>query len=293
MSNPDPGRYRPTPWIAASMALHLAGLATLALSPGRWPLVLGGLWANHVSLLAAGLWPRSRVLGPNICSLADLDCEPGQGPGDLMAFTFDDGPDPELTPRVLDLLDQHGAKASFFCIGKNAEKHPDLVREIAARGHLVENHTWSHSVRFIMTPTKGLRRELSRTQTVLTELAGRRPCYFRAPAGFRSPWLEPLLVKEGLQLVTWTARGFDGKESDPTKVLARLEPAIAHEGILLLHDGLPPGDRKQPLDSRHQLPVLAVLPQVLATMRQRNIAAIALPNTNKTRKSLTSQPTIL
>jgi peptidoglycan/xylan/chitin deacetylase (PgdA/CDA1 family) len=255
----------------------------VALAPRRWPLVALALFANHVVLAAAGLWPRSRLLGPNIRSLADLPERQHEGGARELALTFDDGPDPRLTPRVLDLLDTVEAKATFFVIGSNASRHPDLVTEIAARGHSLANHTWSHRASFCMRGPVAIASELSRTQNLLRELLGLEPRYFRAPAGFRNPWLEPLLAREGLKLVSWSRRGYDARERDPSVILTRLEPGITADGVLVLHDGRPPGDAgRQP-----ELPILDVLPKLLQTCVERDFALIALPNPYKTTKSLT------
>ena len=125
--------WRPAPAIALSLLLHAAGVAALVLQPRLWPWVLGGLVANHLLLSASVLWPRGRILGPNLVRLPAAAAARNE-----VSLNFDDGPDPEVTPRVLDLLDRHQAKASFFCIGEKAAAHPDLVREIARRGHSVE-----------------------------------------------------------------------------------------------------------------------------------------------------------
>ncbi len=124
-SLPPRNPWRPAPLVAGSAALHLAGLAALALAPRAWPAIFGGLLANHVVLAANGLWPQSPFLGPTLSRLPEDAARRGE-----VALTLDDGPDPEVTPRVLDLLDQAGARASFFCIGRRAAAHPEIVREI-------------------------------------------------------------------------------------------------------------------------------------------------------------------
>ena len=115
-------RYRPTPLLTGAAALHAAGVVTLALAPRHWPAVAGTLIASHVVLAGLSLWPQSRLLGPNRSRLSEDAARRGE-----VALTFDDGPDPEVTPRVLDLLDHAGARASFFCIGRRVEAHPDLA----------------------------------------------------------------------------------------------------------------------------------------------------------------------
>ena len=287
-------RFRPSAALLASALLHAGGLTMVLAKPTLWPLVAITLFLNHAVLYAAGLWPRSRILGPNLRNLADF-AEAGKHPAGSceaasrssaaprLALTFDDGPDPELTPRVLDLLDAFEARATFFVIGKNAQKHPQLVAEIAHRGHALANHTWSHQPTFCVRGPIAVARELSRTQRLLFEILGHEPRYFRAPAGFRSPWLEPLLAREGLRLVSWSRRGYDARESDPHQVLNRLEPGIAANGVLVLHDGRPPGDA----DRQPGLPILEVLPKLLEHCSGEDFSLIALPNPYKTTKSLT------
>src|SRR5689334_23380253 len=122
--------WRPVPAIQLSMLVHAAAIAAIAIQPGLWPSALAALIGNHLLLSAAVLWPRGRILGPNLIRLpaaAALRRE--------VSLNFDDGPDPEVTPRVLDLLDRYQVQASFFCIGAKAAAYPDIVKEIARRGH--------------------------------------------------------------------------------------------------------------------------------------------------------------
>ena len=128
-----PTRWTPSPLLSASAAVHgAAALGTLAV-PAAWPWAAGALVANHALLAGAGLWPSSHLLGPNLTRLPAAAAQRRE-----IALTIDDGPDPEVTPRVLDLLDTAHVKASFFCIGRIAQQHPALCRAIVARGHRVE-----------------------------------------------------------------------------------------------------------------------------------------------------------
>ena len=225
-------RWRMPLLLRLTFLLHAALLALLALDPSSWPWVLAGLAANHALLTAVGLWPRSNWLGPNWTRLPPAAAARGE-----IALTIDDGPDPHVTPRVLDLLDRHGARATFFCIGARAARHPDLCREIARRGHAVENHSQHHRHHFSLLGLAGLRREIGAAQDTLAGITGRRPRFFRAPAGLRNPFLDPALAGLGLQLAAWTRRGFDTRETDPGVVCRRLLRDLAPGAILLLHDG--------------------------------------------------------
>jgi len=124
--------WRPPPFIKLSAWWHAAGAITLIGSPAWWPWVLGAIAANHVVLIAAALWPRGRLIGANVTRLPAAAAA-----RDEICLTFDDGPDPRITPQVLDMLDRYAAKASFFCIGEKAAAYPDIVEAIVRRGHSV------------------------------------------------------------------------------------------------------------------------------------------------------------
>jgi len=214
------------------MGLHGLAGAGLALQPEAWPLALGVVAANHAALTALGMWPRSTLLGPNLRHLPEAARARGE-----IAITLDDGPDPAVTPLVLDILDRFGVRATFFCIGENARRHPDLCREVAHRGHGVENHSDRHRKTFPLLGPGGLREEILAAQRTLASLAGREPQCFRPPAGLRNPLLDPVLHGLALRHVSWTRRGFDTRTRDPLRVLARLTKDLAAGDILLLHDG--------------------------------------------------------
>lgn len=270
-SAPVPRPWRPTPLVLASLALHAALGLALLLTPflhlgwafWGWGLALFAL--DHAVLCATGLWPRSTWLGPNHRRLPAAAAARGE-----VALTIDDGPDPAVTPRILDLLDRHGARATFFCIGDRAAAHPDLVRAIATRGHRVENHSQGHPLRFSTLGPRGLAREVGAAQAALTALTGSTPRFFRAPAGLRNPFLEPVLARYGLELATWTRRGFDTRCGDAAIVLARLTRNLAAGDILLLHDGnAAPGPDGEPV-------VLAVLPRLLDALAARGLTPVTL-----------------
>lgn len=257
--------WRPAPAIVLTLVLHAAAALTVAAQPALWPWVLGALAANHLVLIGAVLWPRGRLLGPNLVRLPAAAAARNE-----VSLTFDDGPDPEVTPRVLDLLDQHHARASFFCVGEKAAAHPELVREIARRGHSVENHSHGHHHAFALHGLGGLRREVQAAQATLTRITGTAPAFFRAPAGFRSPLLDPIMASCGLRYVSWTRRGFDTVQRDAAAVLRRLIRGLRAGDILLLHDGASARTREgEPV-------VLAVLPALLDHLAGRGLKPVAL-----------------
>ena len=225
-------RWHSTWLVRASIALHLLALAAVVTRPALWPWALSAVVANHLLITAVGLWPRSNWLGANWTRL------PAASAARLeFALTIDDGPDPAVTPQVLDLLDRHGARATFFCIGVQAERFPDLCREIVRRGHAVENHSQGHRHSFSVLGPRGLARELQASQETLTRICGERPLFFRAPAGLRNMFLDPVLAQLGLRLASWSARGFDTRVGDATRVTRNLLRGLRPGAILLLHDG--------------------------------------------------------
>ncbi|WP_322083261.1 polysaccharide deacetylase family protein [Burkholderia sp. BCC1972] len=243
-------RWKPTPLIAGTAVLHAGAAAAVVAQPATWPWAVGGVVASHLALTAAGLWPRSVLLGPNWTRLP-------AGTGRKIALTIDDGPDPDVTPRVLDLLDRHDARATFFCIGDLARRHPQWIEAIVARGHAIENHSQRHRHTFSLSGPAALRREIAAAQQTLTEIAGTRPLFFRAPAGLRNPFLEPVLCELGLQLASWTRRGFDTRARDAATVTRRLLHGLDARDILLVHDG------HAARDARGEPVVLDVLQAVL------------------------------
>ncbi|WP_374262693.1 polysaccharide deacetylase family protein [Zoogloea sp.] len=258
-------RWQPSPFLTLSAGLHAAAGVGLLVDPAGWPVAVGALLANHAALTAAGLLPRSRLLGPNLTRLP-----PAAVARREIALTIDDGPDPAVTPRVLGLLDAADARATFFCIGRRAAAHPGLVRDIVARGHAVENHSEHHWKRFSTLGYAAMRAEVAAAQASLGALAGRAPRFFRAPAGLRNPFLDPALAHLDLRLAAWTRRAYDTRNGNPQQVLARLGDGLAAGDILLLHDGnaarTPDG---QPV-------ILAVLPPLLARIRAAGLTPVTL-----------------
>ncbi|QTD43700.1 polysaccharide deacetylase family protein [Ottowia testudinis] len=258
-------RWRPSPFLQLSAVVHLVAAAGVLLAPAQWPWWLGALAVNHGLITAAGLLPRCHWLGPNLTRLPPSAAARGE-----VALTFDDGPDPAVTPRVLDLLDQAGMRATFFCIGERVLAHPALAREIVRRGHHIENHTQHHPHGFSLYGPRRMAREVEQAQCTLAQASGRAPRYVRAVAGLRNLFLQPILARHGLKLVAWTRRGYDTRDADPARVLARLSHQMAAGDILLLHDGHAGRTAEgQPL-------VLAVLPSLLTTLRGRGLRSVTL-----------------
>ncbi len=255
--------WRPGIALIVSAVFHVALLIALVVRPAAWPQWTGLLLANHLILGLIGIWPRSRSLGENLLRLPEAAARRGE-----VALTFDDGPDPEVTPQVLDLLDRHQAKASFFVIGEKALAHPDLRRDIVRRGHSVENHSHRHSNFFGFFGWSALCREIGAAQAAIEGILGHRPAYFRSPMGIRNPLLDAVISKIGLRCIAWTRRGFDTLAHNPDKVLARLVRNLSAGNVLLMHDRKA-GSRK-PM-------VLTVPPPLLDHIATSGLRCVSLP----------------
>lgn len=225
-------RWRPPLLIRATLLLHGVAVALVAVSPVHWRWVLAALVANHLVLMLVGLWPRSHWMGANWTELPAAAAARRE-----IALTIDDGPDPVVTPQVLEVLARHGVQATFFVIGARAERYPELCRDIVARGHAIENHSQRHRHNFALMGLNGITQELQAAQATLTAITGQRPLFFRAPAGFRNPFLDPVLSRLGLQLVSWSVRGFDTRVHNALQVTRKLLAGLRPGAIVLLHDG--------------------------------------------------------
>lgn len=261
MSEPrTPRRWMPPAFVQASLGVH--ALAGLGLATPAWPWSLAALALDHALMAAAGLWPRSNWLGLNLTHL------PRHLP--QVALTIDDGPDPDITPAVLDLLEAQQAVATFFCIGTHVQRHPALAREIVRRGHAIGNHSQHHRHHFSVMGPAQIRREVGAAQDTIAQVTGVAPAFFRAPAGLRNVFLDPVLHGLGLQLASWTRRGFDTRSGDAQLVLRRLSRKLAAGDILLLHDhhaARTPQGRPVLLD---------VLPPLLAALREQGLQTVRL-----------------
>lgn len=187
--------------------------------------------------------PRSQLFGPTICRTGS--------PRDL-AITFDDGPNPAITPKLLDLLARHNAQATFFLVGKFVREFPSLAKEIATRGHVLGNHTETHPNLFFCGPRE-TRDELARCSDAILQATWELPRWFRPPFGFRSPWLGEIVHHHGMHTAMWTLIPGDWRPKPADWLIHRMKPIaahahanlskgapgtrVAHGDILCLHDG--------------------------------------------------------
>jgi peptidoglycan-N-acetylglucosamine deacetylase len=180
------------------------------------------------AVLHGALYPNSPLFGRVIASV------PAAGKG--LALTFDDGPNPLSTPAILDALKERGVKASFFILGRHAERWPAIVRRVAEEGHAIGNHGYYHRKLHLKSPSY-VRRDLELGTVAIVDACGVRPKFFRAPHGFRSPRVTAIARSLGQRTVGWT-RGVWDSDRPGVEVIARRTIRAARPGaILLLHDG--------------------------------------------------------
>jgi peptidoglycan-N-acetylglucosamine deacetylase len=189
------------------------------------------------------VYPRAQLFGPTVCRTNSSR---------KLAITFDDGPNPAITPKLLDLLDRYKARATFFLIGRFVRECPDLVRDTFARGHLLGNHTDTHPNLFWLNPAQ-IRDQIRRCNDAVGAAAGVVPGWLRPPFGMRNLWLASAARESGLQVAMWTLIPGDWMAKPPEWLIRRMRP-IAHRArhvsgnaanvssartgdILCLHDG--------------------------------------------------------
>lgn len=184
-----------------------------------------------------------------------------------LALTFDDGPDPSRTPRVLELLARGGHTATFFCIGRNAERYPAVVAEAAAAGHEIANHTYSHPP-LPLVSRRRLLEELRRAEWILTGLAGARPTHFRPPMGWATPAILRRVAEEGYRAVLGTIYPADPRAPDAETIVERTVARLAPGRILILHDGSSHGRARES--------TLEALPVILTQMEARGLRGVSV-----------------
>lgn len=185
------------------------------------------------------VYPRAQLFGSTVCRT--------NSPRKL-AITFDDGPNPAITPRLLDLLDRYQAKATFFVIGRFVRECPDLVKETAARGHSIGNHTDAHRNLTWLSPSQ-VTVELRLCHHAIANAVGAPAKWFRPPYGFRNPWVIPAATELGCKTAMWTLIPGDWLERPAEWLIRRMQPIATHAqrntgankastgDVLCLHDG--------------------------------------------------------
>ena len=179
-----------------------------------------------------------------------------------VAITFDDGPHPEFTPQVLELLKKYHAKASFFCIGKNIETYPELFKTIIEEGHSVGNHTYSHSNTFGFYSTTEVVAELERTNKIVKSISNLELKMYRPAFGATNPNIKKALQLTGLRSIGWSKRSLDTTSLSQQKVLDRVTKNLKKGDVILLHDS----SEKSVL----------VLEQLLLFLQKKNMEAVTI-----------------
>ncbi len=159
-----------------------------------------------------------------------------KGNADAICFTFDDGPDEEITPKILELLEAENLKAAFFMIGNKIEKHPELVKEIYKKGHVVANHSYSHSNKIALFSTEELMNDIAKCSAAIEKTIGEKTTLFRPPFGVTTPRYARVLKKLRLKSIGWTIRSFDTVEKSKEKLVAKIIRSIKPGAIILFHD---------------------------------------------------------
>jgi peptidoglycan/xylan/chitin deacetylase (PgdA/CDA1 family) len=210
------------------LALVVAGQAVMGHPPPLWASLLA--FAFYSGLVLTG------VFGLRFRMFVDAVT---RGPSGARgwALTFDDGPDPVTTPRVLDALDAAGAKATFFVIVRKAEAHPALVKEILARGHSIGLHSYGHDRLFALRSERRVREDLERGMAVLEEITGEAAVLFRPPIGHTNPIIARVAEDLGLVTVGWSVSARDGTaRANVDRVVARVSAELKDGAIVLMHD---------------------------------------------------------
>jgi peptidoglycan/xylan/chitin deacetylase (PgdA/CDA1 family) len=224
---------------------------------------IAGVGAAVVAgLTYATVWPTSTFWGPAIA----------RGPTDTrqIALTFDDGPTPGSTDRVLEILAKTGLKAAFFVVGVNAQRDPELLGRIHEQGHLIANHTFDHSHYTVFGHLRYWKRQIGETDDLVESMIGVRPALFRPPMGVKT-WHTARATRElGHTLVTWSRRAMDGFPTRAEQIVRRLSGARAGD-ILLLHDGVEPHS-----PHRDRSATIEALPMLIEHLRARELAPVRL-----------------
>lgn len=238
----------------------LAWLGVLFVLPEHWPVLL--IWVAGLSL--AGMWgsthPTWEFYGP----MASRARDPKR-----VALSFDDGPDPVTTPQVAALLEEHGARGTFFCVGKRVAEHPEVVRRLVDAGHQValhgHHHEWQRMVR-----EPWLIDDLTAADAAVFAAVGRRPRWYRPPIGLVAPPMMNVVRRWRLQLGGWSVRPFDGRIDDPDAIRKVVGSKVEAGDVVLLHDA-------PPLDgSGRRPPALEALPGILEDLQSRGLEVVTM-----------------
>ncbi len=248
---------------------HLSLVCCLILATGvffyGWPPLIPGLVAACLILMVTDgiARPGSSLFYPTIT----------HGPRDMqrVALSFDDGPDPEMTLKVLDVLARHRAHATFFVIGEALTAHADIGRRMVAEGHVIGNHSWAHSRWQNFRGAAWLGREIGRGEEAIAAVTGSTaPVLYRPPVGLKSGELGLAAWRRRLSLVAWSLHSRDTRLKDPVSVARRVLGKVRSGDIVLLHDGHDLPGRKRPLCAD-------ALDLILDGLREQGLECVTIP----------------
>jgi peptidoglycan/xylan/chitin deacetylase (PgdA/CDA1 family) len=247
----------------ADKVLIAGGAAVLGSSALLTAAPLAVTSAAFLMVLTDGIFrPSSSVLYPTI----------SHGPRDrpLVALTFDDGPDPEVTPSILEALAGAGARATFFTIGRHLAKHREIAVRAIRDGHEIGNHSWMHSYFQNFYRTNHQRSDVDRSTRLIQELSGSstEPLY-RSPVGLKSPALARVAHARRLQVIAWSLHSRDTFTHDAQATAALVLSRIAPGDIVLMHDG-------HERDNHHRGTAAAALPAILSGLRERGLSSVTV-----------------
>lgn len=157
----------------------------------------------------------------------------------VLSLTFDDGPHPVHTFEVLEILKEYGAPATFFCIGREAEKYPEVVQRIGSEGHVIGNHSYTHSGFFPLYTCKKMEKDLRRSREIVERISGRPVTLFRPPFGVTNPTVGKAVKKAGYRTIGWNIRSFDTRKETQDRIFRRIVRQVKPGSVILLHDRLP------------------------------------------------------
>ncbi len=231
-------------FVATGSAIVAGGATVAGHGPGPW--ITGVALLGYVALVTLAVTqPRTRIFGEVLARVPTG-----------IALTFDDGPHPVFTRKIMDALEARGARGTFFMIGRKMRSHPDVVREIVARGHAVGAHGYTHDRLYALRSYGWLARDAEQEDRVWEEILGRLPVLYRPPIGLMNPRIARLADERDRKIIAWTVRPRDGlAHTTWEKVADRVITGLDHGAIVLLHDTAE-NDTREPA-------ALAALPTIL------------------------------
>jgi len=193
------------------------------------------------------------------------------GPANLkkVALTFDDGPS-EYTLRILDILKENNVKATFFVVGKNVDRYPQIFKRIVKDGHVIGNHSYSHPYMFLKSSAT-IRQEIENTEAVVRKFSDKKMFLLRTPYGVENPWVFSEAKNHGYTLVKWSVGGSDWRTTNSDKIVKKIVDNVHNGSIINLHDA-----RRLKIHPHCQSTVNA-LPKIIASLKQKGYQFLTVP----------------